>query len=43
MTLVLALLASAYKNFPAGLCFFGTLLNLLLLIFCILPLVYTGG
>lgn len=41
MGLVLALLVCALKNCPAGLCAFGCALNLLLLIFTLLPLVYT--
>jgi hypothetical protein len=41
MALILLLLISAYKNFPAGLCALSFLLNLLLIVFCVLPLLYT--
>jgi hypothetical protein len=41
MLLLLTLLASALKNFPAGLCAGGLLLSLTLVLFCVLPLLYT--
>lgn len=41
MLLVLLLLLCTWRNCPAGLCAFSFLLNVLLIIFCLLPLVYT--
>ena len=40
---VLLLAVSAARNFPAGLCIFGTCLNITLVFFFLLPLIYTAA
>jgi hypothetical protein len=41
--LVLLLAVSAARNFPTGLCIFGTCLNVMLVFFFLLPLFYTAA
>ncbi|KAF8068235.1 Low molecular mass early light-inducible protein HV90 [Scenedesmus sp. PABB004] len=41
LAVLLLLLVAALRNFPAGLCLLGSLLNVLLIIFGLLPVIYT--